>query len=58
MTMYERLIDMRDKSVTSAIDIHQQFPERRPSYLLGYAHAFEVAANLLTIEQAESAAIV
>ncbi len=53
MTLYERLIDMSDKSVTSAIAIHQEFPSRRPNFLLGYAHAFEVSANLLTIEQAE-----
>jgi hypothetical protein len=53
MTLYERLIDMKDRTITEAINVMNESTQRRPTFLLGTAHGYEVSANLLTIEQAE-----
>lgn len=53
MTLYERLIDLKDRTITEAISVMNENTHRRPTFLLGNAHGYEVSANLLTIEQAE-----
>ena len=58
MTLYERIIALKDATVTEAIRVRNENQSRRPSFLIGTAHGYEVSANLMTIEQAESEACI